>query len=851
MIQPTTQKIVAFAKRFSLASIVCTSLLWVSTMAAQDPPSSLSRITQSQNRTFLLGSVHPRLAGAGVLGHASARLSMDRMVLSLKRSVEAQTRLEQFLSQQQDPSSSHYHQWLTPEQFGQQFGPPQARLDAALLWLMGQGFTIDGVSPSRMSIQFSGTREQVEWAFQTLIMNYEVDGKIRHANATLVSIPKDLADVVDGPLSLTDIPHVSPRLKKKFLAPSLPSPALNWSDGSHGIGPGDFATIYDLKPLYAAGTDGTGVSIAIAGQSNISVSDITYFRNFFSLPVNNPSVILAGTDPGIASDEDEAVLDTSWSGAVAKGANIKLIIAATTSTMDGVDLANQYIVDNNLAPILSLSYGSCEPRNGTTWNAWYGNLWSQAAAQGITVCVATGDNGSAGCDDPAASTGTGVAVSGLASTPYNVAVGGTEFNEGSGSYWATSNNADYSSALSYIPELPWNESASNGGSGLLAGGGGPSTVWSRPGWQTAPGALSSDGKRDLPDVSLSAAEHDGYVGYMEGTWYSFSGTSTSTPSFAGIMALIVQKYGRQGNPNPTLYHLGSAQFIGTGPAIFHDITSGNNNVPGVAGFTAVKGYDMATGLGSVDANELVTHWGTTKPTTGPMITSQPRSQAVVTPAPATFSVVASGLSTLTYQWQLSTNEGLSWSPITTQGTGTSYTTPATSTTDNGSVFRVAITDGTNRTTYSIPATLAVTSSGIVIVAISSSEPTTAVGGQLTFTASVAGNSNTSVSWAASGGALSASTGNAITWTAPATPGPCTITATSQGDSSKSASMQLTVKTLDLLGDGGAPDLLDLAILAKAYGSRSGDSNWIAGADLNGDGVVDENDLDLFFTLTGF
>jgi subtilase family serine protease len=850
--RPTTGMIGLIPSNLFRVGILGLLLLGSSALEAQALP---ALTTQPEARVTMAGSVHPRLVGAQVIGQTPAALPMTGMVLALKRSLEAQAQLEQLLAQQQDPTSPRYHQWLTPEQFGQQFGPSQARLEAVQLWLMGQGFTIDGVSPSRMSILFSGSREQVEWAFQTVMMDYKVDGKVRHANATPVMIPSALADVVAGPLSLTDIPHVSARLKKKPLGALGATPEINWSDGTHGLGPGDFATIYDLNPLYSAGTDGTGVSIAIAGQSNISVSDVTYYRNFFGLPANAPSVVLAGADPGLASDEEEALLDTTWSGAVAKGANIQLVIAAPTSTLDGVDLASQYIVDHNLAAILSLSYGVCEEVNGSYWNTWYGNLWAQAAAQGITVCVAAGDSGPAGCDAAGQNTATGgLAVSALASTPYNVAVGGTEFHEGSGTYWASTSAADHSSALGYIPELPWNESAStSGGTELWAGSGGASVVWSRPGWQVVPGSLSSDGMRDLPDISFSAASHDGYAVREGGSWYAFAGTSCSTPSFAGIMGLIVQKYGRQGNPDPTLYRLGNAQYgLGAAPTVYHDITSGNTTVPGLTGFTAVTGYDQATGLGSADVNALITNWELAAIPTGPTITAQPQSQAVVQPATATFSVSAAGLGTLTYQWQVFPPGG-SWSDLTlgTGPTTATYITPVTSTTDNGSEFRVAITDGSGQTTTSTPATLGVTISGTAVVVVSSSEPATPVGGKLTLTASVAGNANTGVSWTASGGSLSATTGNTVTWTAPATPETCTITATSHADTSKSASLQLTAKTLDLLGDGGTPDLLDLSVLAGAYGSRAGDSNWNVIADLNGDGVVDAQDLNLFLTLAGF
>ena len=329
------------------------------------------------------------------------------------------------------------------------------------------------------------------------------------------------------------------------------------------------------------------------------------------LPVNPPQVIVNGTDPGDlgAGEDDEADLDVEWSGAVAKNATIKFVVSKSTNTTDGVDLSAQYIVNNNLAPVMSVSFGQCESVMEAAENAFYNNLWSQAAAQGITVFVSAGDSGVAGCSAGSASTGSGAGVNGLSSTPYNVAVGGTQFNEGSGNYWSATNGSGYNSALGYIPEVAWNESgAVSGGSGLWATGGGVSSVYAKPVWQVSPG-VPADNKRDVPDVSLSASGHDAYLVQTQGALYAISGTSASSPSFAGLMALLVQKTGqRQGNANTRFYQLANAQYGGSGPAVFNDVLAGSNSVPGVSGFTCNAGYDLVTGLGSVNANALASNW---------------------------------------------------------------------------------------------------------------------------------------------------------------------------------------------------------------------------------------------------
>ena len=332
------------------------------------------------------------------------------------------------------------------------------------------------------------------------------------------------------------------------------------------------------------------------------------------LPVNTPLVIVNGTDPGdLGPGEDgEADLDVEWSGAVAKNALIKFVVSKSTSSTDGVDLSAQYIVNNNIAPVMSTSFGSCESKVGQTERSFFNNLWQQAAAQGITSFVASGDAGAAGCNNPGDETiGSGTAVSGLASTPFNVAVGGTQFHEGLDIYWNANNSTWFASAIGYIPETAWNESGSvSGGSGLWSTGGGASLFYSKPSWQVCPG-VPADGSRDLPDVSLSAAGHDGYLVQSQGALLMAGGTSAASPAFAGLMALVVQKTGqRQGNANVRFYQLASAQYGSGGSATFHDVLSGNNSVPGVTGYSCAAGYDLATGLGSVDATALVNNWAT-------------------------------------------------------------------------------------------------------------------------------------------------------------------------------------------------------------------------------------------------
>ena len=621
-----------FMRRYSLVLAACSLFPAVSyAQRVRAVPDDTQTVTLKGNRHPLARPAND--AGAAPLGHR-----MDRMILVLDSSDENNQALDTLISAQQDPASPQYQKWLTPEQFGDQFGVSQNDVDQVSAWLQSHGFSIDEVPTGRRSIVFSGTAGMVEAAFHTQIRKYQVNGATHYANATDPRIPEALAEVVKGTVTLHDFGRQSMRTTK------LSAPEFS-SGGSYYLAPADFATIYNLTPLYNGGFDGTGKSIAIVGRTNINMSDVQMFRNYFGLPVNNPQIIVNGTDPGINADQDEAVLDVEWSGAVAKGATVKFVVSASTSSTDGVDLSAQYIVSNNTAPVMSTSYGGCEAGMGTAELAFYKNLWQQAAAEGISTLIAAGDSGAAGCDQGAESTAIGVrAVNGLCSSIYSVCVGGTQFADTTNysTYWLSSSNATTkASAISYIPEIAWNQSASvSGGSGLWSTGGGVSAVYAKPSWQAGPG-VPADGKRDVPDISLAASPHDGYLVMENGSLYVIGGTSASSPAFAGIMAIVNQKTGSaQGNPNPTLYALAALQANGsTAHAYFHDVTSGSNTVPGTPGYNAGTGYDLTTGVGTVNAANLVNYWGDA------VIAVPPSMNAIMTVPSLTIRQGAGGTST--------------------------------------------------------------------------------------------------------------------------------------------------------------------------------------------------------------
>jgi Pro-kumamolisin, activation domain/Bacterial Ig-like domain (group 3) len=672
-------------------------------------------------RVTLTGNVPPLARAEFDRGAVADAQPMTRILLLLKRGDEQEAALQDALAKQQDKSSPSYHQWLTPEEFGTLYGPADADIQAVTQWLESQGFTVEKVYGGKTVIEFSGTAGQVGGAFGTAIRNYQVAGKNYVANASDPQIPAALAPVVAGIVSLNNFPRQSHArvvgvarkiAGKPGLEPLFTFPSPSGSGSFYGLAPGDFATIYNTAPLLnaASKTDGTGQTIAIVGETNINVADVEAFRQMFGLPANftAANVILNGEDPGVTStdEEAEADLDTEWSGAVAPGATVNLVVSASTPASQGIDLSALYIIEHNLAGVMSESYGNCEAGLGTAGNAFYNALWEEAAAQGITVMVSAGDGGSAGCDDfkTATTASKGLAVSGIASTPYNVAVGGTDFDQVNkwSTYWSATNNATTgASALSYIPEIPWNQScaqiglsgcgtsAPNGSLNIVAGSGGPSSTYGKPEWQMGVTGVPNDSHRDLPDVSLFASpgfDGTGYVYCQSDQTLSgaqtcdisnagsgildfgiVGGTSASAPAFAGIMALVNQYQAanggtnRQGNANFVLYALvkktgASCTSSATEAAgcVFNDVTHGNsvlptggvgvgtNSVPCAGGspncsvtvagsngvlveptsatteaWTVTAGYDTVTGLGSVNANNLVTKWGTvsTVPTT--------------------------------------------------------------------------------------------------------------------------------------------------------------------------------------------------------------------------------------------
>jgi subtilase family serine protease len=576
-----------------------------------------------------MDNVHPLARGEFETGTVASETKLSHMMLLLQPSAEQQEELDKLVQAQHDPKSPLYHQWLTPAQYGARFGASPADISRINTWLRSHGFAVEEVANSNRLILFSGTAGQVADTFHTELHHYSVKGVMHTANAQDPQIPRAFAGVVSGIVTLHDFRRQAQMTARTPLtlpvatdvraitaparpqpSPSVPAPQYTYQ-GANSLFPADLATIYNTNPLLTAGTNGSGVTIAIVGRSNINSSDVTEFRSSSGLSVNNPTITYVTGNPGlIPDDQDESTLDVEWSGAMAPSAKVNFVVGTSTSTTDGVDISAQYIVNHSVGQVVSTSYGNCEQDMGSTELAFYNSLWQQAATEGMSSFVSSGDSGAAGCNSGSSTTGSVAGVNGLCSSPYSTCVGGTEFNEGgnNSTYWSSTNSATYESALSYIPEKVWNESASDGGSGLWASTGGVSLVYTQPSWQQGiTGTSAGGGMRTVPDVALTAAGHDAYIIVEDGNFYNISGTSAASPAFAGIMALVVQSRGGvgQGNANTSLYPL-----VNASQNPFHPTLTGNNSVPGVSGFTASGAtYNLATGLGSVNAATLVSVWG--------------------------------------------------------------------------------------------------------------------------------------------------------------------------------------------------------------------------------------------------
>jgi uncharacterized repeat protein (TIGR01451 family) len=698
-------------------STLATSLLMLAPQArAQTGGVARSVITAPVDETRLArlpGNTRPEANARNDRGRVSDSLPLEHMQLLLRRPAEREVALRHYLDQLHDRTSPYFHRWLSASEVGRQFGLSGEDIATVSGWLQQHGFVVNAVLPNAMVIDFSGTAGNVRAAFRSEIHALEVDG-VRHiANMSDPQIPAALAPAVVGIVSLHDFrPHPMNRMRTR---------QYTTSSGGTLVAPADLATIYNLNPLFAQGYAGQSQTIVVIEDTDVySTDDWTTFRSTFGLSgyssgsfIQEHPAPASGrsncADPGVLANDAqfEAILDAEWSSAAAPGAAIELASCADTTTFGGLIALENLLQGSSPPAIISISYGECEAGNGATANAAYSSAYQQAVAEGVSVFVASGDEGAAGCDPNSKVATHGIGVNGFASTVYNVAVGGTDFGDTyagtTGRYWSSTNSASYGSALSYVPEIPWNDSCAGallsgyegyatpyGSSGFCnsstgqsfltttAGSGGPSGCasgspstagvvsgtcagTSKPSWQSRVPGIPADGVRDLPDVALFAANglwgHYYVVCWSDTAqtggepctgapsgWSGGGGTSFAAPILAGIQALVNQSTGaRQGNPDYVYYTLAASQSssglscnstsssaVASG-CVFYDVTQGDMDVDcqgshncylpsGTDGvlstsdssysnaYGATTGWDFATGIGSINASNLVKYW---------------------------------------------------------------------------------------------------------------------------------------------------------------------------------------------------------------------------------------------------
>lgn len=602
---------------FALLSTACLFLFAAASIFAYGAENRITKAVNESDLARLTGSTHPMARAEFDRGPVTSTLPMEHMFVILRRSADKEQALERLSAQLHDPGSANYHKWMTADQLGRIYGPSTDEINTVVRWLTSHGLRVNMVHKSGLVIDVSGTAAQVGAAFHTEIHNYNVHGEHHISNDRDPQIPSALSSVVVGISSLNNF-MPKPLMKKN--SPNFSFPCTGCPDGFNGQeqfdeGPADFAKIYNIAPLYTAkhAITGKGQTVVVLEISDILKSDVETFRSAFGLSSFSGTFtqIHPGTgctDPGRNGEEGEAALDAEWAGAAAPDANVKLASCADTSTNFGAFIAAQNLLDSAAPPpIMSMSFGGCEAGQGPAGNEFINAMWQQADAEGVSVFVSTGDGATAGCDDFNTSSFAiaGIAVNGIASTPYNFAAGGTDFSDTffgvNNQYWQSGNSANGRSAKSYVPEMTWNDSCANDvlaaafgflnvvnfcnsqiGMNFLdivGASGGPSFVYAKPAWQKNVFGVPKDGKRGLPDVSLfasngfwnhaillcmsDAAEGGTPCNYkvpLDAFFNSAGGTSFTAPQFASIQALINQKAGRQGNPAPGYYALGRAQY---------------------------------------------------------------------------------------------------------------------------------------------------------------------------------------------------------------------------------------------------------------------------------------------------
>jgi kumamolisin len=579
----------------------------------------------AQDQPMDIGSLPPLVSISQLLGSDTTDRTLQ---MSVGLALRNQDQLSALLQSLYDPSSSNYQQYLTPDQFAQQFGPTADERQQVIDYLTGKGFTVTQTYPTL--IDFSGPESLAEQVFGVTINDYQSpDGRSFFANASQPKLPTYIAQNIVSISGLDNAVQFSHPPIPSQSAPSLssnagancPSPGTSGGGGGGIFGgsstayiPSQFSKAYNYDGLHNAGLHGEGQTVGVFELDGYSQSDIqAYTQCFGGSGVQLQNVVLDGFNgqPGAGAIEVELDIEVL----LGMDPNLaKIVVYEAPNTTQGYNDEFARIVQDR-TPVISVSWGDCEKNMGQQEVNQENQYFQQAAAQGQTILVAAGDSGSETCFQglSGGSFDTSLNADDPAAQPYVTGVGGT--------------NLTINSDNSYASETVWNGGFLGG-----AGGGGISQFWKQPSWQTGPGVQNSysNGMRETPDVSLDADPATGYPvyctagsncsgsgGLLGGSsgWITVGGTSAASPMWAAMIALANEQAAKVGKKtlgflNPSLYKIASGSHYGSD---FHDITPpsnsslpSNNDELGVNGgaYPVTQGYDMATGWGSFNATKL-------------------------------------------------------------------------------------------------------------------------------------------------------------------------------------------------------------------------------------------------------
>jgi subtilase family serine protease len=478
-----------------------------------------------------------------------------------------------------DPDNALYGRYLTPEQFGARFGANKSDYEALRKWATSNGLKVGERTSSRTTVAMTGTAAQFAKLFGTRFASFQTtahgDGYVMLKNPQL---PMALSGKIDGIVGLESAGNHA------WLArPSLKG-SPNVGTGPAGYAPTDIRTAYDIPAQ--VNSNKTEV-LALFEESGFPTSDMTAYENQFKLPnvpIKSIGVGGSGTGPGGATIETDLDLQAGL-GMNPNLAQILVYVDANGSFSSQLVASFNKIAQDNLAAVLSVSYGLDENQQGQAAVTAENKALMQLQAQGITVFISSGDDGAAGRE------GSGLNAPDPGSQPLVVSVGGTTLNVDSKENW--------------VSETVWNDLANGHG----ATGGGVSKFWSIPDYQLVKGtsvAVANGGSATMRNVPDIAAVADPFTGYSEycgcyGGWVQIGGTSLSAPIWASMATIVNSNRVNKGLPrvgffNTALYKLGVKE------KKFHDITSGTNGSPG---YKSGPGYDNDTGFGSIDLGDLM------------------------------------------------------------------------------------------------------------------------------------------------------------------------------------------------------------------------------------------------------